>query len=323
MGKRTKYHFDPLHLKFYKVSPSFKQKFLKAFSFFVSVLVFSAVVTVIAFSTINSPKEKMLKREIEQYKLQYEILNERLDKVSAVLKDMEVRDDNIYRVIFESDPIPNAIRKAGYGGAERYSKLEGYNNSEIITGTTKKLDRLSKELYVQSKSFDEIFNLAKNKKEMLSNMPAIIPVSKNKGHIASGFGYRIHPIYKVMRMHEGIDITARIGTPIYATGDGTVIKNDFKVSGMGITCIIDHGYGYKTIYGHMSKLKVRPGQKVKRGAVIGYIGNTGLSIGPHVHYEVLKNNRNVNPVNYFYNDLTPEEYQKVIEESSKINQALS
>jgi murein DD-endopeptidase MepM/ murein hydrolase activator NlpD len=236
---------------------------------------------------------------------------------------MEQRDDNIYRVIFETDPIPPSVRKAGYGGAERYAKLEGYNNSELVIGTTKKLDKLSRELYVQSKSFDEVFKLANNKKEMLSSIPAIIPISKNKGNIASGFGFRIHPIYKVMRMHEGIDITARIGTPIYATGNGYIVNNAGKISGLGISCMIDHGYGYKTVYGHMSRLKVRPGQKVKRGEIIGYVGSTGLSIGPHLHYEVLKNNKVVNPVNYFFNDLTPEEYQKVIEESSKVNQALS
>ena len=236
---------------------------------------------------------------------------------------MEKRDDNIYRVIFESEPIPASVRKAGYGGAERYSRLEGYNNSELIIGTTKKLDRISKELYVQSKSFDEVFKLAKNKSEMMTSIPAIIPVSKNKGNIASGFGFRFHPIYKVMRMHDGIDITARIGTPIYATGDGIITVNGPMTSGMGIVCTINHGYGYQTVYGHMSHLKVRPGMKIKRGEIIGLVGNTGISVGPHVHYEVLKNGKPVNPVNYFYNDLSPEEYQKVLDEASKVNQALS
>ena len=323
MGKKIKYHFDPLHLKFYHVSPSLKQKTLKALYFLSAGLVFSTVVTIIAFSTINSPKEKMLKREIEQYKLQYEVLNDRLDQVQGVLKDMEDKDDNIYRVIFESEPIPASVRKAGYGGAERYAKLEGYNNSDLIIGTAKKLDRISRQLYVQSKSYDEVFKLAKNKAEMLTAIPAIIPISKNKGNIASGFGFRYHPIYKVMRMHDGIDITARIGTPIYATGDGVVIANDATSSGMGIVCTINHGYGYETIYGHMSKLKAKPGMKVKRGEIIGWVGNSGLSTGPHLHYKILKNGKAVNPVNYFYNDLSPEEYQKVLEESSKINQSLS
>ena len=323
MSKKIKYHFDPLHLKFYHVSPSFKQKFLRVLYFLSAALVFSTIVTIIAFSTIDSPKEKILKREIEQYKLQYGLLNDRIQQVQSVLKDMQNRDDNIYRVIFESDPIPASIRKAGYGGAERYAKLEGYSNSDLVIGTTKMLDRISRELYVQSKSYDEVFNMAKNKADMLTNIPAIIPISKNKGNIASGFGYRYHPIYKVMRMHEGIDITARIGTPVYATGNGTVIQNDAMENGMGIACMIDHGYGYRTVYGHMSKMVVRPGQKVKRGEVIGYVGNTGVSIGAHLHYQVMKNGKPVNPVNYFYNDLTPEEYQKVIEEASKVNQALS
>jgi murein DD-endopeptidase MepM/ murein hydrolase activator NlpD len=323
MAKKLRYHFDPLHLKFYHVSPSIRHKLLKLLYFISGVLVFSTVVTIIAFSFIDSPKEKILKREIEQYKLQYEVLNDRFDQVQQVLKDMQEKDDNIYRVIFESEPIPASVRKAGYGGAERYAKLEGYNNSQLVIGTTKKLDRICRELYVQSKSYDDVFKMAKNKTEMLTSIPAIIPVSKNKGRIASGFGYRFHPIYKVMRMHEGIDITARAGTPIYATGNGIVLRNDASVSGMGIVCIINHGYGYRTVYGHMSKLAVRPGQKVTRGQIIGYVGNTGISIGPHLHYEVLKNGKPINPVNYFFNDLSPEEYEKVIEESSKVNQALS
>ncbi|MBP7496058.1 MAG: M23 family metallopeptidase [Bacteroidales bacterium] len=321
MAKLTKYHFDPLHLRFYKVSPSVRQIFLRIVYFLSAGLVFSTIVVIIAFTLIDSPKERILKREIEQYKVQYEILNEKLDKMTKVLADMQDRDDNIYRVIFESEPIPSTIRKGGYGGADRYAKLEGFNNSELLIGTMKKLDRISREIYIQSKSYDELISLAKNKTEILTAIPAILPVSKKKGIVASGFGYRIHPIYKVLRMHSGIDITARMGTPVYATGDGTIQKNEF--SGLGIACVINHGYGYKTVYGHLSKLAVRPGQKIKRGQVIGYIGNTGISVGPHLHYEVIKNGKYVNPVNYFFNDLSPEEYQEVIEQSSKVNQSLS
>jgi murein DD-endopeptidase MepM/ murein hydrolase activator NlpD len=236
---------------------------------------------------------------------------------------MQERDDNIYRVIFEADPIPSSIREAGFGGANRYKDLEGYGNSELVKETARNIDVITKQIYVQSRSFDEVIEMAKSKSEMLASIPAIQPVSnEDLKRIASGFGYRPHPIYKVMKMHAGIDFTASIGTPIYATGDGVVMKPPYGAgSGFGKYVMIDHGYGYKTLYAHMSSISVKPGQKVKRGEIIGEVGNTGTSTGPHLHYEVVRNDKKVDPINYFFNDLSPEEYQEIITLASKENQS--
>jgi len=321
---KTKYLFDHKSLTYKVVSASFKEIFKKAI-FFISVfLVFSTIAVILAFYFIDSPKEKVLRREIEQYKTQYQILSEKLNNISAVMKDIQDRDDNIYRVILEAEPISDAERNAGVGGVNKYSSLEGYDNSDLLIAVNKKLDKVSRQLYVQSKSYDELFDMAKNKTDMLASIPSIVPISKTKSHLMSGFGYRIHPIYKTLRMHTGIDFAAPKGTPIYASGNGTVRAIDHgDFGGYGIVCLIDHGYTYQSLYAHLSKLNVRPGQKVKRGEVIGYVGTTGLSVGPHLHYEVLKNGKPINPVNFFYNDLSPEEYNVIIKMASKVNQALS
>ena len=239
-----------------------------------------------------------------------------------MLKDIQERDNTIYRVIFEAEPIPVSIREAGYGGVDRYNKLRDYYNADLIVDVTKKVDQLSKQLYVQSKSYDEVWQLVKNKANMLSSIPAIQPVSnKDMTRVASGYGWRIHPIYKTEKLHTGMDFTAPVGTEIYATGNGTVVKVEKDGRGYGNNVIINHGYGYQTLYGHMSKFSVRPGQKVKRGDLIGSVGNTGTSTGPHLHYEVHKNGNPVNPVNFYYNDLSPEEYAKMLEISSQAGQA--
>lgn len=319
---KIKYHFNPKSLSFEKVKVGLKDHLKKAFYIVSAVLVFSSVVLLFAYNFLDSPKEKLLKREIAQYKLQYDILNERMDKIGEVLADLENRDDNVYRLIFEAEPIPNAIRNSGIGGSERYSKLEGYDNSQLIKETTMKLDKISRKLYVQSKSYDEVFGLVKNKTKMLTAIPAIQPIDHGTKRIVSGFGYRIHPIYKTMHLHSGIDFLAPRGTPIYATGDG-VVDNPKGYSGYGIVCVLNHGFGYYTLYGHMSRMIVKQGQKVKRGQIVGYVGSTGISTSPHLHYEVIKNKKKINPINYFYNDLSPADYEKVIEISSRVNQSLS
>jgi murein DD-endopeptidase MepM/ murein hydrolase activator NlpD len=319
---KTKYRFNRRSLKYEKLKVTLKDRIVKFLSIIATGMVFSAIVMLITYNFFESPSEKILKRENEQYKLQYKILNGRINQISKVLSDIQNRDDNIYRVIFEADPIPKTVREAGYGGVDRYAKLEGYDNSQIITETTKKIDKIARQLYIQSNSFDRVFKMAKSKAEMLSCIPAIQPVSKNHSRLASGFGMRMHPIYKTLRMHTGVDFAAPRGTPIYATGKGVVIKVKYS-GGYGKEIVIDHGYGYKTVYAHLSKYNVRRGQKVKRGQIIGYVGSTGLSIGSHVHYEVRKNDKPINPVHFFFKDLTPAEYEKVIEISSKVNQALS
>ena len=285
-------------------------------------MIFAEIIIFLAYTFIDSPKEKLLKREIDQLVMQYEILNNRLDQTSIVLDDLQERDDNIYRVIFEAEPIPSAIRKAGFGGINRYKKLQGFDHSNLIIEITKQVDKISKQLYIQSKSFDDVFGMAKNKSEMLAAIPAIQPIAnKNLTRVASGFGYRIDPVYKTKKMHAGMDFTAPRGTEIYTTGNGTVVRIKKSKRGYGNHVTIDHGYGYKTLYAHMNKIIVRRGQKVKRGEVIGYVGNTGKSLGPHLHYEVIKNGRKINPVNFYFNDLTPEEYEKMIELASRVNQS--
>jgi murein DD-endopeptidase MepM/ murein hydrolase activator NlpD len=320
---KAKYHFNVKTMTFEEIKVTLKQKLFKVFSILTSGMVLAAVAMVIFYSFIDSPKEKLLKREIEGYKLQYDIMNKRMEQVSSILADLQNRDDNIYRMIFEAEPIPDNYRKAAYGGENRYAQFNGLDNAEMLKNTAKKLDVLSRQLYVQSKSFDEVINMAKNKEKMLACLPAIQPVDKRKCTIVSGFGYRIHPVYKTMRMHTGIDFSAKIGTPIYATGDGVVIDPEGNESGYGNVVVINHGFGYQTLYGHMSKILVKIGTRVKRGQLIGLVGSTGLSVAPHCHYEVIKNGVKIDPVHFFYNDLTPAEYEQVIKAASKVTQSLS
>ncbi|HMT28680.1 MAG TPA: M23 family metallopeptidase [Bacteroidia bacterium] len=319
---KAKYYFNTNSLKYEKVVISWGKRILRALGFLATAVVFSVVIVVIAYAYLDSPKEKQLKREINQLTLQYEILQQRFDQVGMVLQDLQHRDDNIYRVIFEAEPIPGSIREAGYGGIDKYKALEGTENADLIIETTRKLDKLTKQMYVQSKSFDEIVELAKDKSHMLASIPAIQPVAnKDLTRIASGFGYRIHPIYKTTKFHEGLDFSAPVGTDIYATGNGIVKVVEIDSRGYGNHVIISHGFGYETLYGHMSQIKVRNGQKVKRGDIIGVVGSTGTSTAPHLHYEVIKQGTKINPINFFYNDLTAEEYEKMIVISSQSNQS--
>ena len=285
-------------------------------------LFFALIFLFISYTFFDSPKEKRLKREKEELLLQYKLLNKRIENLNKILADIQDRDDNIYRVIFEAEPIPANIRKAGFGGANRYKELEKLSNSELVIETAKKVDVLEKQIYIQSKSFDEIYQMAKEKENMLSSIPAIQPVSnKNLKRMASGFGYRIHPIYKTRKFHKGMDFSAPVGTKVYATGNGVVEKVAKDKTGYGTHVIINHGYGYKTVYAHLSKYLVKEGQKVHRGDLIGEVGNTGTSTAPHLHYEVLKNGKHVNPAYYYFNDLTPEEYDKMLQISSAANQS--
>lgn len=285
-------------------------------------LVISVVTIFIVYRFVDSPKEKQLKREISNLELNYAQLDERVERINKVLKDLEERDDNIYRAIFEAEPIPDELRQSGFAGINRYDKLEGYNYSELIKNITQKVDVLAKATVIQSKSYDDIWNLIQNQDKMLGSIPAIMPVQQRDLKLmASGFGERIDPIYKTSHFHAGMDFVADIGKPIYATGNGTVEFAGTDDSGYGIHVKINHGFGYLTLYGHMSELKVVEGQKVKRGDLIGKVGSTGKSVGPHLHYEVHKNGTPVNPVNYYFSDLSAEEYDKLIEQSRQPSQS--
>ena len=319
---KIKYYYDTKTLSYKPIESRGIDKFKKFIVYLTSSAILAFFTLLVFFQYFDSPKEKRLKGEINHLLSQYEIINNDLEKIELVLDDIQKRDDNIYRTIFEADPIPTSIRKQGFGGVNRYKKLSGYSNSDLIINTTKKIDQLTKQLYLQSKSFDEIIELAKNKSKMLASIPAIQPVAnKDLKRMTSGYGYRIHPIYKTRKMHYGMDYSAKVGTEIYATGDGVISKVKRSKRGYGNYVKINHGFGYETLYAHMSKYIVKKGQKVKRGEVIGYVGNTGISTAPHLHYEVRKDNKKINPVNFYFNDLTPEEYEKMLELASQPNQS--
>ncbi len=319
---KIKYKYNPNTLNYEKIQLTIVDRLKKVVTYMLVGLFFASIIIFLAYTFFDSPKELNLRRENAQLRKQYELISKDLDQLSAVLADIENRDDNIYRQILETEPISSNVRASGVGGVNRYSHLEGYENSELVIDVQEKLDKLAKRMYVQSKSFDEVVELAKDKEKMLASIPAIQPIpNKDLKRMASGFGMRVHPIYKVPKMHWGMDFSAPTGTNIFATGDGVVEKVVHSRRGLGKYVLIDHGYGYKTQYGHMSETKVRKGQKVKRGDVIGLVGNTGISSAPHLHYEVLKDGRKINPVNFYFNDLTPEEYDQMIELSSHANQS--
>ncbi len=319
---RIKYRFNTKTLSYEKIEADWKQRSLKISTFLVASLFAGFIFFFIGAKYFDSPKEKLLKQENSQLKAQYDILNKRMSQAEEVLADVQKRDDDIYRVILEAEPIPKEIRTAGFGGVNRYKNLQGLKNSELIVESAKKLDQITKQLYIQSKSYDDVIEMAMAKEKMIASIPAIQPVSNSDlRRMASGYGMRMHPIYKRMKMHTGMDFSAERGTEIYATGAGKVVHTETSRRGYGNNIIIDHGYGYKTLYAHMSSFNVRQGQEITRGQTIGYVGNTGTSVAPHLHYEVWKDDQKVNPVNFYFNDLTPAEYERMIEFSSQQTQS--
>jgi len=319
---KVRYKYNTKTLSYEKAVTPFRTQFFRVISFLGTASVIGVISVIIAFKYFDSPKEKQLRHELEKMQGQYELLNKRADNLTLVLNDLENRDDNIYRAIFETDSIPDDIRHSGFGGADRYKDLQGFSSTQLMVNTTQKIDQLAKQMYIQSKSYDEVIKLAENKEKLLSSIPAIMPISvKDLKGVPSGFGYRTHPIYKIVKMHTGMDFNAAVGTPIYATGDGVVERADAEASGYGNHVVINHGFGYETLYGHMSRILVVAGQEVKRGEVIGLVGSTGTSSGPHCHYEVIRNGNKINPVSYYFLDLTPVEYQNIIQQSSQSNQS--
>jgi len=272
---------------------------------------------------VNTPKELSLEREVRNYELQFDIMNRKMEQMEQVLANIEDRDNNIYRLYFEANPIPEEQRKAGFGCVNRYKKLEGFDNSELIINSNKRIDKLLKRIVVQSKSLDEIAVLAEEKEKLLASIPAIQPVNnKDLTRMASGYGMRSDPFTKQRKMHWGMDFTAPRGTPIYASGDGVVVRADSNSSGYGNHIRIDHGYGYVSLYAHLYKYNVQKNQKVKRGDLIGFVGSTGRSEAPHLHYEIFKDDQRINPINFYYGSLTPEEFSKLLERASLENQSL-
>jgi murein DD-endopeptidase MepM/ murein hydrolase activator NlpD len=319
---KTKFKFNPESLSFDKVRLNARDLLLRGLAYFIGSLIVAAVYWVIFAAFFDSPKEKALQRELEQMTLQYQILHRDMANAETVLTGLQKTDDNLYRTIFEAEPIPSTLREGGTGGVNRYNSLEGYSNSNLVIETANRLDKIRKRIYIQGKSFDELIDLAKRKEEINRCRPSILPISnKDLTRTASGFGPRIHPVYKINKFHYGMDFTAPFGTEVYATGDGVVAERNSSQRGYGNHVIVDHGFGFQSLYAHLSSFNVRKGQRIKRGDVIGYVGSTGMSVANHLHYEIILNGVKIDPVNFYFEDLTPEEYVRMIEISSKTGQS--
>lgn len=288
-----------------------------------SMLVTAIITVAIAFSVLDSPKEKAMNDELKQLKEQYAYLQRELNNLSNDIADLEHRDNNIYRSVFETAPLPDSIRKGKKYTTIVPSHLAYIPTDKLLATVQEGINNLYRRIKIQNKSYDTLEHFVKSKEEMLSAIPAIQPLSnKTLERLASGFGYRIDPIYKTPKMHTGLDFSAATGTPIYATGDGRVSFAGFdNAGGYGNHVIINHGYGYETLYGHMTRMKVRRGERVKRGQVIGWVGSTGKSTGPHCHYEVIKNGEKIDPVHFFFNDLTATEYERIVRIAASSNQS--
>ena len=322
---KVKYYYDQETLSYRPVKATSKNRISNIVLFVLASFFFGVTCLLILLNSdvINTPSEIVQKRTLKNYELQFDILNKKLTQLEAVVSNVEERDNNLYRVYFEASPIPEEQRRAGFGGVNRYRDLEGYDNSDLVINTAKRLDILTKQTVVQSRSLDEIERLAANKAALIEAIPSIQPVkNKDLTRIASGFGYRSDPFTKARKMHFGMDFTAKRGTPVYATGNGVVKRADSRSSGFGKHIRIDHGFGYISLYAHLSKYNVRRGQKVKRGDIIGYVGNTGRSAGPHLHYEIIKDNKKINPLNFYYGNLSPEEFEALLTQSKQENQSL-
>ncbi len=322
---KVKYYYDSETLSYRKIEKKKGRKIGIFLLGLVGVLLggFLVFLVYINLPYVETPKEKTLKRELSNMELQYELLNKKMNEAEKVLTEVADRDNNLYRVYFEANPIPEEQRKAGFGGVNRYKELEGFDNSKLIINSSKRLDILTKQIVVQSRSLDEISQLAEEKEKLLAAIPAIQPVkNEDLTRMASGYGYRTDPFTKARKFHYGMDFTSPRGTPVYASGDGVILRADNNSTGYGNHIRIDHGYGYVSLYGHLYKYNVRKGQKVQRGDLIGFVGSTGRSEAPHLHYEVFKDDERINPINFYYGNLTPEEFAEMQKVAQQENQSL-
>lgn len=310
--RNNKYQFNPESLSFQKVETSLQEIIKKFFSRTAVSIILGIIFFIIAINLTDSPHLKTLKKENRDLLFQYEMLNKRATQLAKQLEALQNRDNNMYRPFFEAQPIPEAVRKAGFGGTNRYAEFKTFENPTPVISAAKKIDVISKQIYIQSKSFDDLAEMIKNKEKMLASIPAIQPVAQKHVTAVGPYGMRFHPILKITRLHAGVDLCAPEGTPVYAAGDGVVTSAKWGRGGIGNYIRINHGFGFKTIYGHLHKMLVKPGQRVKRGDVIALVGTTGISRVNHLHYEVHKNGKPVDPVNYYFNDLTDQEYEQMI-----------
>ncbi|WP_062052718.1 M23 family metallopeptidase [Aquimarina longa] len=322
---KVKYYYDSETLSYRRIEQKKGRKFGIAALGVISVFLAGFILLLIYLNIpqLETPKEKAYKRELENMQLQYDLMNQRLKRDEGILQEIAERDDNIYRLYFGANPIPEELRNAGFGGVNRYKNLEGFHNSDIIIESSKRIDKLTKQIVVQSKSLDEIANLAEQKEELLATIPAIQPIQNSDlKRMASGYGWRSDPFTKARKFHYGMDFSAATGTPVYASGNGVVKRADANSSGYGKHIRIDHGFNYVSLYAHLNKYNVTVGQKVKRGDVIGFVGSTGRSVAPHLHYEIFKDGEKINPRNFYYGSLTSEEFDEMLKASNLINETL-
>lgn len=320
--KKIKYFYNTHTLRYEKLVTPLRVKLLRVFSFIAAALVTSAIISYFAFQFVGSPAEKFYKAENERLLDRYHHLNDRVKEIQLQMSELEKRDNEVYRSIFEAKPIPDSARATALERQQEIAKVEGMQGAQLINSIYASVNTLNARIAVQKKSYTELAGLLNNKEKLLAATPAIQPVSnQDLSRIASGFGYRIDPVYKTVKFHAGLDFTAPQGTPIYATADGVVRTAGLSDGGYGNHVVIDHGYGYETLYGHMLRIKSRRGQRVKRGEVIGYVGSTGKSTGPHCHYEVHKNGQKLDPVYFFYNDLSPQQFDQLLKRAAASNQS--
>jgi len=320
--KKIKYYYNTNTLRYEKLETPLRVKFLRIFGFIAAAVVTAAIISFFAFRFVGSPGEKLLRVENERLQDKYEELNDEVKASKQQIDELVKRDNEVYRAIFEANPIPDSARARALAQQQEIARVEGMRGMDLVNSIVTSLNNLGHYIAAQSKSYNEIDNLLKNKEELLLSTPAIQPVSnKDLNRVASGFGYRIDPIYKTVKLHAGLDFAAPQGTPIYATANGRITTAGNTNNGYGNHVVINHGYGYETLYGHMVKVKVRAGETVKRGEVIGWVGSTGKSTGPHCHYEVHKNGQKIDPIYFFYNDLTPEQFDLLLKKAASSNQS--
>lgn len=323
--KKVKYYYDSENLAYRKIKPRKGRSFgyIALFLLAAALFGFLCFVALLNVPFFQTPNERVMARQIEDLKLNYTMLNREIDQLDGVLTNVEDRDNNIYKVYFNNAPMSEMEKKKGIISQNRFRELLNSNNEQIISSTAERVDIISKRLVDQSKSLDEILRLSKNKEKFLASIPAIQPVRNEQlKRMASGFGYRTDPFTKARKMHQGMDFTAPTGSPIFATGDGVIAKADNTASGFGNHIVIQHGFGYETLYAHLSRYNVRAGQRVKRGDIIGFVGSTGRSQAPHCHYEVHKNGKVVNPINFYYGNISAVEYMMIAKLATKENQSL-
>ena len=320
--KKIKYYYNTHSLRYEKLEVPLRVKLLRVFAFLATALVTAALIVWVGFRYIGSPNERILRGQLDDYSEGYKLMHHQVEQLQEQMSELETRDNKVYRAIFEANPIPDSARAKEQARKAEISLVTRLSDDALVGGMISQLNNLSARLASQTSSYSEIDEMIKNKEKLLGAIPAIQPVSNaDLRRIASGFGSRIDPVYKISKFHAGLDFTAPQGTPIYATANGRVKEANYNEGGFGNHVVIDHGYGYETLYGHMVRVKARVGKQVKRGEVIGWVGNTGKSTGPHCHYEVHKNNTPVDPVYFFYNDLTPEQFDRILKMAAASNQS--